>query len=439
MYAPEGLLEELLRTHDLLADFDFWVVPIVNVDGVVFGKSYHHVAPDPADVGVNLARDWTDRTQPETQAVWRVLEQVQPHCVPSLHNGRHRRECEAWAPPHPGLATMMDALREHLPVPLQHWRPDTPGMLTHEISRVAASRHVRALLCEARPLCFETLLLRKLPGCAAFTEGYRRTGMALARGLVASLRDLHGRPRLLAQREPLATTPLRLKAADFVAQLPSLYYDRDCAQLHDHSHRSFEANGLPLPPGHYDVHLRMQSDRTLRLSEEPNAPAYCSAPGWRVLPSFPLPARLLSFDFDADGDDLPFTEVVITAEGLPLETALQAVVAYDRYVRDTLADTRPYFRGWAPFHARLTQGEFGADDLQEMQAGPAEGRRMPAVRASSPPRVSAAFARVRTRAPTRPPYILQRGRRSRVPVSPFPPSPRPPSPFSTVSCDPAAR
>ena len=366
MYAAEGLLEEILRTHDLLDDFDFWVVPIVNVDGVVFGKSYYNVAPDPADVGVNLARDWTDRTQPETQAVWRVLEQVQPHCVLSLHNGRHRREYEAWAPPHPGLATMMDALREHLPVPLQHWRPDTPGMLTHEVSRVPASPRVPASLRDALSLCFETLLLRKLPGCATFSESYRRTGMALARGLVAGLRDLQGHPRMLAQREPLATTPLRLKAADFVAQLPSLYYDRDCAQLHDHSRRSFEANGLPLPPGHYDVHLRMQPDQTLRLSEEPNAPAYFSAPGWRVLPSFPLPARLLSFDFDADGDDLPFTEVVITPEGLPLETALDAAVPYDRYVRDTLADTRPHFRDWAPFYARLRQGGFGADDLQAM-------------------------------------------------------------------------
>jgi len=361
MYACEGLLEELLRTHDLLADFSFWVVPVVNVDGVAFGRTYHNVDPgDPLGRGVNLNRDWRERTQPETQAIWRLIKEVRPHCYLSLHNGRHRRELELFSLPDPRLATLMGHLREHLPLPLEHWRPAT--------SEGMGSVAVREAALAETGICFETLLLRKVAECRTFEESYRRVGMCLLRGLVAGLRELHGKPQLSARSEALRAGPLRCRAADFVAQLPSFYYYDLFDGLRDHRVHSFEVNGLPLRRGYYDVRLKMADgcESLCVMRGKPEAEDLRASDGWAILTSIYVPARKIAFEFEHPGGDLPFEEVLISPEGLPLEAANADATLYDRYVRNIRFDERAHFRDWQPFYERLMDDSFGAPDLEAM-------------------------------------------------------------------------
>ncbi len=360
LYACEGLLDELLRLGDFLTEFSFWVVPVVNVDGLALGRTYHNLDPaDSAAPGTNLARDWRERTQPETRAVWQVIEAVRPHCLVTLHNGRHRREFEVVAPPQPHLATLMSALREQLPVPLANWR------LTDEpMAHVAA---MEAGLAECG-LCLESLLLRKMPGCEDWAESYRRAGRFILRGLTDGLRDVYGKPRLWARSEVLGAAPLRCAAADFTGQLPSFYYGA-FAPPRPHAVHSFEVNGLPLVAGHYDACLHLPPDRVLRLRDgDGSVTDRRAVDGWVRLPSRPIPARKLSFEYEAEpGAEPPFDEVLICPEGQPLDTAVAGARRYDRYVRRTRAESRAHLTDWEPFGARLMRDDFGPGDLVAMR------------------------------------------------------------------------
>lgn len=360
MYACEGLLEEILRTADLLADFSFWVIPIANVDGVALGTTYHNVnQQDPVAPGVNIARDWKSLSQPETRAIWELIRSVRPHCVVSLHNGRHRRQYEVCAPAQPHLAAVMRRLREHLPLPVQQWRPyDDPEALPPAALEAGVETAV----------CIETLLLQKLPHCETFVESYRRTGIHVLRALVAALRQVHGRPQMAALAEPLGTAALRLRAADFVAKLPALYYGPVEGSLPEHDVGDFEVNGLPLEAGHYDVWLRLtegQDSLSLRGPREQWA-VLRPREGWCLLPSRPIAARMLHFEFRQPRSTPPFDKVLISPEGMGLPAALESASPYERYVRDTLAGEKPQFRDWPAFHRRLMSGGFGPEDLRGM-------------------------------------------------------------------------
>ena len=285
MYAADGILDELLRNVDLLSEFAFWVVPATCVDGIAYGRSYHNVDPDePALRGMNIARDWAERTQPETRAVWELLEDAQPHCVMNLHNGRHRLEYEICASAQPRLATLMRHLREHLAIPLEHWRPyPDPDALNSNVLQAGIAEET---------LLVETLLLRRPPGCQTFKDGYRRAGMEVLRGLVAGLKELHGRPPMLALAEPLSARPVRCNADDFLAQRPSVYYGDPMAGAAEHDIWSLEVNGLPLAPGCYDAWMRMTSDEPLALCGGKRPWVVSTEPErWTALPSMPIPAR----------------------------------------------------------------------------------------------------------------------------------------------------
>ena len=363
MYACEGLMEEILRTTDLLSDFSFWIVPVVNVDGVAFGRTYHNVDPkEPASPGVNLARDWGDRTQPETQATWQAIESLRPHCVISLHNGRHRREFEVCAPPQPHLATLLRHLREHLPLPIEHWRPYNAGAIPGVaiLSGVAETA-----------LCFETLLLQKLPQCETFRDSYRRTGALLLRGLVHGLREISDRPQMRARSEALGTRPLRCRAKDFTAKLPWFYYDASFQAAQDHHTFNVEINGLPLVPGHYDAWLRLAPKvKTLDIRRNGGDWATRRADdGWLLLSSLPVPARKLTFEFEYRKCGLPIDEILIAPEATPRSAAERQAQPYDRYERNTHADEKAHLKDWGKFRARLMgpgAGAFGATDLKVM-------------------------------------------------------------------------
>ncbi len=363
MYACEGLMEEILRSVDILADFSFWIIPVVNVDGVAYGRTYHNVDPDnPIAPGVNVARDWADRSQPETRAVWEIIEDVRPHCVINLHNGRHRREYEVCCPPQADLGTMLRRLREELPVPLEHWRQysDEGALAT-----VALKRGVADIA-----FCFETLLLRKPAGCPSFTESYRRTGMHIIRGLVRGLKEIYGKPQMLALSETLTTQPVRCEAERFAARLPGFYHDEGDSweSLRDHDILNVEVNGLPLQAGHYDVWLGLRAG-VEALDVRRDAGAWQTLRpqnGWALLPSVPVPARMVCLDIRAHEGALPVETLVIAPEGTPLERAESDAAPFERYTRDTLAGEKAHLRDWAPFHARLMADAFGTDDLQAM-------------------------------------------------------------------------
>ncbi len=360
MYAAAGLLDELLRNLDLLGDFAFWVVPVTCVDGVAYGHSYHNVDPDdPVARGVNVGRDWAARAQPETRAVWRLLAEVKPDCVLSLHNGRHRLAYEVCAPPQPEVATLMRRLREHLALPLEHWRPYLePGALNPEVVTAGVA---------AMSLLVETLILCKLPGCASFEESYRRAGMHLLRGLVAGLRELHGRPQMLAAAEALDAQPLSCHAPDFVTRLPRLYSADPMTAEGGDGVWDCEVNGLPLVPGCYDAWLRMTTETSLTPCDG-KLPWQCTvgAERWLLLPSLPVPGRKLGFQFETPGEELPFDTILIAPEGMPLEQVRAQATPYQRYVRATRAEQSPAFTNWPAFRSSVMREGFGVGDLETM-------------------------------------------------------------------------
>lgn len=362
MYACEGMMEQVLRSHDMLADFSFWFVPVVNMDGLAHGQSYHNTPPDdPSALGVNVARDWKERSQPETRAVWELIEQVRPHCLVTLHNGKHRTAYEVFCPPQPHLAPLMKHLRAHLPLPLEHWKPYSDD---GSIPVVAMKEGV----AEAA-LCFETLILCHLPGCRTFKESYKRAGVHILRGLAAGLREIHGRPSMLALAEPLGTQPQLCRAVDFTAQLPLFYYENEAFDTsREHDTYNFEVNNLPLEPGYYDVFLLTREGfQEMRINGPDRQWRTCRASEGRILIcSIPVPGRLLLFDFKHDGGELPFEQVLIAPEGMAPEAALASAVPFERYVRDTLAAEKNHLTDRVAFHAKLMEEGFGAAQLQEM-------------------------------------------------------------------------
>jgi hypothetical protein len=363
MLACEGLLDELLRARDLLADFSFWVIPVANVDGVAFGRTYHNMDPDdPAQPGVNLNRDWQLRSQPETQASRQLLQDVRPHCFLNLHNGRHRRELEVYSLPDADLGTFMRHLRTHLPLPLEHWRLATQeGMGCREVREAGLAEHA---------FCIETLLLRKAPGCPTFEESYRRVGMGLLRGVVAGLREVYGRPNLKLAVPDASAQPIRCHAPDFVAQLPSFYYSDDFAELRAHNRFNVEVNGLPLTPGHYDVWLAANDGiEELSTSQGGQPPAVLPVvDGWLALRSVPVPGHKLMFEYECASQEIPLGKMVICPEGLPRSRALQDARELHSSGRDTGLAGREHLREWESFHRRLMTQQFGVADLEDMLA-----------------------------------------------------------------------
>jgi hypothetical protein len=253
----------------------------------------------------------------------------------------------------------MKHLRERLPVPLARWNPAPDGSLAPEVMKAGR---------DEKGLCFETLLLRKMPGCQRFSESYRRTGVCVLRGLAEGLRDAYGRPQMLALREALGTGPVRLRATDFAAKLPSFYYDNNFENPHEHPIHNFEVNGLPLLAGHYDVRLKMRAgfDHLTIVKGDATREAARASAGWILLPSMNVPARKLAFEFEHPSGDLPFEEVLIAPEGTPLEVAEAPAEPFARYVRNTRVREKPHLTNWGPFYSRLMSQGFGAADLQGM-------------------------------------------------------------------------
>lgn len=183
MYACEGFMREVLAHADWLERFAFFFVPVFNVDGVFFGRTYFNVPPDiTGGPGVNLSATWHERPAPEQQDLWRFLVELRPRLLVSLHNGRHRDRMDQFCDPGPGTDAINEALRGHLGFELvDAGPPKTPARLAREAMDRRVAEH---------GFLTETLLLERLPGSATFRDSYVEVGRQLARGYVEGLSAL---------------------------------------------------------------------------------------------------------------------------------------------------------------------------------------------------------------------------------------------------------
>lgn len=180
MYACGGFLREVLSRPDWLMRYEFAFVPILNVDGVFFGRTYFNVSPGITDgPGVNLSATWGERPAPEQRGLWRLLEELRPGLLVSLHNGRHRRQMDQFRDPGPASETINAALRAHLGFELHDAGPPrAPARLPREAMDRGLCRH---------GFLTETLLLCRLPGTVTFRDSYVEVGRQLARGYVEGM------------------------------------------------------------------------------------------------------------------------------------------------------------------------------------------------------------------------------------------------------------
>jgi hypothetical protein len=172
----------VLSRPDWLQRYVFCFVPIVNVDGVFFGRTYFNVSTGITDgVGVNLSATWDKRRCPEQQGLWNVLCEFGPDLLVSLHNGRHRNAMDQSGEPGPTADRVNDCLRRHLGFELVDAGPVRDGRL----ARVSVDAGLTGLA-----FLTETLLLCSLPDVPTFAQSYREVGRQLARGYVEALDSL---------------------------------------------------------------------------------------------------------------------------------------------------------------------------------------------------------------------------------------------------------
>ena len=183
MYACEGFMREVLARPEWLGRYEFLFVPVYNVDGVFFGRTYFSVAPGLTDgPGVNLSATWGERPAPEQRDLWALLERFRPDLLVSLHNGRHRAAMDQLCDPGPATDAINAALRAHLGFELvDAGPPRAPARLPRE----AVDRGLAGL-----GFLTETLLLCRLPGMPTFADSYVEVGRQLARGYVAGMDQL---------------------------------------------------------------------------------------------------------------------------------------------------------------------------------------------------------------------------------------------------------
>jgi len=182
MFACEAMIVELLQRPDVMARFDFYFVPILNVDGVFYGKTYWNCNPDAPDcVGHNPARDWRVRSQREVRAVYKQIFEIRPDVFLNLHNGRHRKEYEVFCEPRDETDVVISEMRKSLSVPIA------------QVSAASADSSAYVLPREGLApisMCFETLHILANPGAATHEESYLQTGRELLTGLVNGLDKL---------------------------------------------------------------------------------------------------------------------------------------------------------------------------------------------------------------------------------------------------------
>ncbi len=371
MYACEGWMEEVLAHRDWLDRYAFCFVPVVNVDGVCCGTTYHNVPATPGDgPGENMSVDWREPKQPEIRALRALVLEWRPVFFASLHNGRHRSSLEALGPTGPESDALLAAWRRALGLPVE-------GI------RFRAGSRAFNVLSEQNitPMAYtvETLLLVRQEGCSSMQESYLLTGRQLARGTVAAL---DARPETAAPaaadrapaQPPKVATGLRFAAADFTAQLPWFYHGMPFERWQGHDVYSFEVNGLEIPPGEYAVALLPQGARA-SLAVGFDGVHFTDIPvhdGRAELPTQTIDNRLLRFYVQSPGakPEGPLESVLVYPASMPYAAARDAAIPFTTYRRDIRLADHEILRaeGWDEFHAILRRESFGKQELRGMFA-----------------------------------------------------------------------
>jgi hypothetical protein len=142
-----GVLARLLcRDAALRAELGFrWhLVPCVDPDGARLNEGWfdrpgnrrayseHFYRPDPAEqvewtFPLSGEDYWFDRTLPETAALMRLMDEVEPSLVCSLHNGEHHGVFFYLNRDDPELACRLGELPGLAGLPMHHGEPELPG------------------------------------------------------------------------------------------------------------------------------------------------------------------------------------------------------------------------------------------------------------------------------------------------------------------------
>ncbi|MBN1343361.1 MAG: hypothetical protein JXQ73_11810 [Phycisphaerae bacterium] len=384
IYACQGWMLEVLKHPDWLQDYVFYFVPIVNVDGMYYGATYHNMGPSPGKgPGRNLSTNWRERTEPETRAIWPLLARLRPVFFASLHNGRHRRTMEVHGPPGPGTDELMRQWRREVGFDIEDCRPHG-----------RSSRCWGVLEKEGiAPMAYtiETLLLVRQPGFETFQDSYVETGRQLARGTIAALANLgpEARKPRVATPHPTSTKPalkpdsrkqampkttdrLRFDADRFTAHLPWFYHGLPFDKTQTHDIYNFEANGLDLPPGDYTVALiPNKTQATLAVSLDGRTFKQIPVSDGRA-ELFPVSIRNRMLSLYVKAGDVehagPLRSVWVYPPGIDFAQAKDSAGNYTRYRRDIRSDDREILRkdNWNEFNAVLNRRGFGKKQLRAM-------------------------------------------------------------------------
>jgi hypothetical protein len=174
------MAEKFSLSPELMREFDICFMPLSNPDGAFLGRTYHNSVPgDPDGPGYNILMDYKDEKHPETQNIGRYADSFKPHVFLRLHNGRHRKAFDIWLSEEYLSPPITEELRKSMSVEIAAFHPLSSK------KEMLYERHSVPIV-----MVFETLLLKKNPGCDNFKDSYIKTGEDILGGLTNALRRM---------------------------------------------------------------------------------------------------------------------------------------------------------------------------------------------------------------------------------------------------------
>jgi len=355
-YVLQYLVESILKQPDLLDRFTFKIVPMVNVDGVVSGRSYTNIR----DINLNMA--WheaeEETAQPEISSLYRQIKDFRPHLLVDMHSGAFPFVCRF-------SYAMNEAERQMLEVEIRKALHELP--FGHMLP--AAERSVDVLWNKGLVKAAFVLEVSRLPNDLSWYERQAAELLRLITGFAARLAG----GRLISSSRPVA---YRFSLPHFGERLPAFYYHHDLTVTKSEI-VNLEVNGIPAPSGLYDIYLEQsgeEADRIGKLAVQPGQwldidPG--AGGGHRlILPGYHLANQRLTIDFctnRAEGP-LPAGSVLLVPAGR--EPGDCEIVEYTAYRRDTELQRRPFYQNWPRLLERVaaTDSEVASPEVASFQA-----------------------------------------------------------------------
>ena len=358
IYACEGWLKETLMQPDWLKRYVFHFIPIVNVDGLYYGATYYNMPPNLTEGwGVNLSPNWQARSEPEIQALWKLVTTLRPVLFASLHNGRHRKTMDVFGADNAANQAMLTAWRNEVGFTIEPLRTShtEKGYAWDVLSRQGIV---------TRGYTIETLLLERLKGHKTFQTSYTELGRQLARGAVRGL-AAPSEPEM-----PKQPTRLRFDADRFTAQLPWFYHGLPFDTHREHSIHSFEVNGLGLASGEYTVALTPR-ESTESLAVSFDGLTFKEVPvrqGRAELHDVGIRNRMLSLYVKGKPAGSPLATVWVYPPETTFAEANKSAPEFKAYRRNIKIDEREILQpdNWKEFSEILHRRSFGKRELRSM-------------------------------------------------------------------------